>query len=51
MSTDPQHEPPPAGEEVHLPGPTIIPLLTALGIAVALVGGRRLVLRVGAHEM
>ena len=38
MSTDPQRDPPPAGEEVHLPGPTIIPLLTAFGIAVALVG-------------
>ena len=38
MSTDPQHDAPPAGEEVHLPGPTIIPLLTAFGIALALVG-------------
>ena len=23
---------PPAGEEIHLPGPTILPLLTAAGI-------------------
>ena len=38
MSTDPQRDPPPAGEEVHLPGPTLIPLLMAFGIAVALVG-------------
>jgi Flp pilus assembly protein TadB len=38
VSTDPQHEPPPVGEEVHLPGPTLIPVLTAAGIAVALVG-------------
>ena len=38
MSTDPQREPPPAGEEIHLPGPSLIPLFTALGIAVALVG-------------
>jgi hypothetical protein len=38
VSTDPQRDPPPAGEEVHLPEPTLIPLLTAFGIAVALVG-------------
>jgi hypothetical protein len=29
---------PPAGEEVHLPGPTILPLLTAAGITLAVVG-------------
>jgi len=29
---------PPAGEEVHLPGPTILPVLTALGITLTLVG-------------
>jgi hypothetical protein len=29
---------PPAGEEIHLPGPTILPLLTALGITLTLVG-------------
>ena len=29
---------PPVGEEVHLPGPTILPLLTAVGITLALVG-------------
>lgn len=29
---------PPTGEEVHLPGPTILPLLTALGITLAVVG-------------
>jgi hypothetical protein len=29
---------PPAGEEVHLPGPTILPLLTAVGITLTLVG-------------
>jgi hypothetical protein len=38
VSPDPQSEPPPAGEEVHFPGPSIIPLLTAFGITVALVG-------------
>ncbi len=31
-------EVPPAGEEIHLSGPSILPLLTALGITLALVG-------------
>ena len=31
-------EVPPAGEEIHLPGPSIQPLLLTLGITVALVG-------------
>lgn len=29
---------PPVGEEIHLPGPTVLPVLTALGITLALVG-------------
>jgi hypothetical protein len=29
---------PPAGEEIHLPGPTVLPLLTAAGITLAVVG-------------
>ncbi len=29
---------PPVGEEIHLPGPTILPLLTAVGITLILVG-------------
>jgi chromate transport protein ChrA len=29
---------PPVGEEIHLPGPTIQPLLLAIGVTVALVG-------------
>ena len=29
---------PPAGEEIHLPGPTILPLLTAAGITLSIVG-------------
>lgn len=29
---------PPVGEEVHLPGPSLVPLLTAVGITLALVG-------------
>ena len=31
-------EVPPAGEEIHLPGPSILPPLTALGITLTLVG-------------
>jgi hypothetical protein len=29
---------PPAGEEIHLPGPSALPALTALGITLTLVG-------------
>ena len=29
---------PPVGEEIHLPGPSILPLLTAVGITLALIG-------------
>ena len=29
---------PPAGEPVHLPGPSYLPVLTAFGITIALVG-------------
>jgi hypothetical protein len=35
-SLDP--EIPPVGEEVHLPGPSLLPLLTAIGVTLALVG-------------
>jgi hypothetical protein len=31
-------EVPPVGEEIHLPGPSVLPLLTAVGITAALVG-------------
>jgi hypothetical protein len=31
-------EAPPVGEEIHLPGPSVLPVLTALGITLALVG-------------
>lgn len=31
-------EPPSTGEEVHLPGPSVLPLLTAVGITLAIVG-------------
>ena len=36
MSTDP--EIPPAGEDIHLPGPSIQPLLLTVGITIALLG-------------
>lgn len=29
---------PPAGEEIHLPGPTLIPLITAVGITLTVIG-------------
>jgi hypothetical protein len=35
-SLDP--EVPPTGEEVHLPGPSLLPLLTAVGITLTLIG-------------
>ena len=31
-------EVPPVGEEIHLPGPSIIPFLTAVGITMVIVG-------------
>jgi hypothetical protein len=31
-------EVPPVGEEVHLPAPSILPVLTAVGVTLALVG-------------
>lgn len=31
-------EVPPTGEEVHLPGPSILPLLTAVGVTLILIG-------------
>ena len=35
----PAEEPaPPPGEAIHLPGPSYLPVLTAFGIALALVG-------------
>ena len=37
MSDVPQ-EAPPVAEEVHLPGPTLIPLFTAVGITLIVIG-------------
>jgi hypothetical protein len=35
---DPTIVAPPAGEEIHLPGPSAVPVVNALGITIALVG-------------
>ncbi len=29
---------PPAGEEIHLPGPSILPILTALAVTLVVIG-------------
>jgi hypothetical protein len=29
---------PPSGEEIHLPGPSLLPALTAIGITLTLIG-------------
>ena len=29
---------PPTGEEIHLPGPTLVPIVNAFGITLAIVG-------------
>ena len=31
-------EAPPVGEQIHLPNPSILPLLNAVGLAIAIVG-------------
>lgn len=36
--TDIEHPVPPAGEEVHLPGPSAKPFLCAIGITLAVIG-------------
>ena len=37
MPIGPEHDAPPVGEEIHLPGPSLLPLLTAFGITLAIV--------------
>jgi hypothetical protein len=29
---------PPAGEQIHLPGPSLVPFLTAIGVTLLLIG-------------
>lgn len=36
--TEPHHEAPPVGEEVHLPGPTLIPLVAAVAVTLIVIG-------------
>jgi hypothetical protein len=36
--TEIEQDVPPVGEEIHLPGPTLIPLLTAVGITMMVIG-------------
>jgi O-antigen ligase len=31
-------EAPPAGEQIHLPNPSILPLLNAVGLSIAIIG-------------
>ena len=38
MSIDPGQDAPPAGEEIHLPGPTLIPFFCAIGITLIVIG-------------
>ncbi len=38
MNQTEQQQAPPVGEEIHLPGPTIIPVTTAVGITLTVVG-------------
>ena len=33
-----EDEAPPPGEEIHLPGPSLVPFLNAVGLALAIVG-------------
>ncbi len=34
----PEHDVPPAGEEIHLPGPSLLPIMCAAGLTLAIVG-------------
>ena len=34
---DPQHAAPPAGEEVHMPAPSMLPVINAAALAIAIV--------------
>jgi hypothetical protein len=36
--TEVDQSPPPVGEEVHLPGPSLIPLLSAISITLIVIG-------------
>jgi Flp pilus assembly protein TadB len=36
--SDIEQQAPPVGEEIHLPGPSLLPLLCAVGITLAVIG-------------
>jgi uncharacterized membrane protein (DUF485 family) len=38
MSADREHAAPPVGEELHLPGPSLLPIWNALGITLGVIG-------------
>jgi hypothetical protein len=38
MSDYDNDETPPVGEEIHLPGPSLLPLMTAVGITLIVIG-------------
>lgn len=38
MSREPAPEVPPAGEEIHLPGPSFLPVSMAVGITLGVIG-------------
>jgi hypothetical protein len=38
MSPEPPSQTPPTGEEIHLPGPSFLPIFTAVGITLAVIG-------------
>jgi len=36
--SNPEQTPPPVGEEIHLPGPSLLPILNAAGITLGIIG-------------
>ncbi len=36
--SDVDRQAPPAGEEIHLPGPSLLPLISAIGITLIVIG-------------
>ena len=38
MTTEPQDRSPPVGEEIHMPGPSVLPIITAGAITLIVVG-------------
>jgi hypothetical protein len=36
--SEPPSQAPPAGEEIHLPGPSLIPFMSAIGITLIVIG-------------